>query len=153
MQLAASRPRELTKDDAGVKIEQWGKSHWSTFAYLETLCVDFSDGVARPDLARVSANLNRHPGLVGTTPFGTVLDGSDYGIMLADGKTLPGPEYDEWDCIYDMECYGLLTSGGTGINPEYRLTDLGAAVVAQLRKHKAQGGKFGNFRVDLDSLT
>lgn len=73
------------------------------------------------------------------------LDGAQYGIRLKGGVTLPGPDYDEWDCLNDMEEAGLIVDVGTGINPAYRMTEKGCDVAARLRKHKAMGGQYAEF--------
>ena len=39
-------------------------------------------------------------------------DGACFGIRLAGGVTLPGPDYNEWDCLADAEHEGLITSVG-----------------------------------------
>ena len=129
-----------------VPIEEWGRDHWSTFAYIETLCVDGHDGIGIPDLHRIQCNPARHPGLVTFGLLGTVNDGSAYAIRLADGEEIPGPDYDEWDCIDDMKAEQLLTAVGTGIHPAHLLTERGKMVAGQLRSHKASGGNWATFR-------
>ena len=149
------RPQPKTADEnngePGIEMSRWGKDHWSVFAYIESLCVDYPDGIARPDRRRMQTNPARHPGLVGVMTVGTVLDATEYGIRLAGGKELPGAYYDEWDCIDDLEWYGLVRSMGTGINPEYRMTEKGMCMAAQLRTHKANGGQYANFTPDLEA--
>ena len=66
-----------------------------------------------------------------------------------DGTELPGPDYDEWDCLEDAEAEGLIENVGTGINPIYRMTDRGNEVAGLLRSHKSNGGSFSNFKYDL----
>lgn len=44
-----------------VPVEKFGKDHWSTFAYIETRCVDYK-GV--PDRDHMRCDVDRHPGLV-----------------------------------------------------------------------------------------
>ena len=130
-----------------IELGRWGKDHWSTFAYIEHLCVESLDNIGRPQLNRIQANANRHPGLVVQSLHGTLLDGSNYGIRLAGGDELPGPDYDEWDCIDDMEREGLLEQVGTGIHPEFKLTEHGRKVAGLLRSHKSRGKSFGTFRM------
>lgn len=127
-----------------IPMTEWGKDHWSVFAYIENRCVDAIGGIGRPDLRHVQCNVNRHPGLVSYSLLGSPHDGADHGIRLKD-RELPGPDYDEWDCIDDMEHAGLLEHVGTGINPAYKMTPLGSEVIAALRKHKANGGNFASF--------
>ena len=132
---AVNPPRPDPK--GGIPMRQWGKDHWSVFAYIETLCVDSPYG--RPDPRRIQANTNRHPFM------GSLGGGEEHGIRLAGGRELPGPDYDEWDCIDDLERHGLVENKGTGINPLYMMTGKGSKMAGELRAHKARGGMFYNF--------
>ena len=84
-----------------IPIEQWGRDHWSTFTYIETVCVEIVIGI--PGRRKIQTNHNRHPRLIHFHSHASELDGARYGIRLKDGVTLPGPDYDEWDCLDDME--------------------------------------------------
>ena len=120
-----------------IELTRWGKDHWCTFAYVETCCVD-SHG--RPNAHRVQTNHARHPFM------GNPFDGEKYSIRLANGEELPGEDYDEWDCLDDMEAYGLLENLGTEINRQYRLTHVGKLIAGQLRGHKADGKNYATFQ-------
>ena len=145
----AEAPDELTPADAGVPIEKWGKDHWSVLLYIESICVDGVKGIGKPDLRRIQANLNRHPGLlVNMDVDGTPMDGAKYGIRLAGGKELPGPDYDEWDCVRDLECYGLVESLGTGVNPLFKMTERGNGLAADIRKWRTGGGTLATFHTE-----
>ena len=141
----AETPDGLTPADAGVPIEKWGKDHWSVFMYVESICVNSTDGIGSPDHRRIQTNHNRHPEKRNNN-YHSSPDGADFGIRLNDGTELPGPDYDEWDCIRDLECYGFLRDIGTGIRPLYRITEKGNALAAALRKHKTGGGMLVDFR-------
>ena len=136
-----------------IEMARWGRDHWSVFAYVEHLCVNGvggKPGYGVPDLRRIQANLNRHSELTSADPiFGTPHDGAAYGIRLGDGTELPGPDYDEWDCLEDAEREGLIENVGTGIHPVFRMTDLGNEVAGLLRSHKANGGSLSTFKHDL----
>ena len=145
---------KLTLDTEGIPIGLWGKDHWSTLAYIETICVENRDGLGMPKPAKIQTNLNRHPELafMSVTPFGSQLNGEQYGIRLAGGVELPGTDYDEWDCIEDMcKAHLVLDVGFTG-SPAFRLTALGSAVAAKVRAYKATGGNFGEMRMSADDL-
>ena len=131
-----------------VPIEKWGRDHWSTFAYIETLCVEGSDAIGVPSLQKMQCNADRHPELATFGLLGTFNDGSAYAIRLADGEEIPGPDYDDWDCVDDMEAEQLLVRVGTGVHPAYTLTDRGKMIAGQLRSHKASGGNWATFRWD-----
>ena len=71
-----------------IPMSKWGKDHWSTFAYLETLAVDGGKGGwAIPEKARMRTNKKRHPHLLGSTGFSSdALNGSKYPTRLKDGN-------------------------------------------------------------------
>jgi hypothetical protein len=117
-----------------IPIKRWGKDHWSTFAYLETRCVDHDGDIDRHHL-RVDAL--RHPGL------GHCVWSTDYPTRLKGGDTIT--PHDDVDCIEDMVAAGLVEWGGSGVNPSISLTALGLMVANALRNHKASGGSFGSF--------
>lgn len=124
-----------------IPMKDWGRDHWGVFLYIEDVCVN-RRGV--PDLRRIQANENRHPGLMGITPAGTFLDGAKFGIRLAGGRELPGPDYDEWDCIDDLEREGLIEEVGTILHPLFKMTEKGNKIASKRRVDKANAlhGKF-----------
>lgn len=128
-----------------VAMKQFGKDHWSTFAYIETRCVDYK-GVL--DRAHMRCNENRHPGLCdfrkptwnpqhGTRLYGYFEDRNNPDLSIA--------EHDDWDCVDDLEAAGLIEIGGTGIHPVFTLTELGNKIASQLRIHKSKGNHFATF--------
>jgi hypothetical protein len=129
-----------------IPMSQFGRDHWSVFAYIETLCVD-NKGV--PDHDRMRTNPKTHPGLVG--PRIAIMKRSwkpEYGSRLrghAIDKPVQRLNHDDWDCADDLVAAGLIESNGTGINPWFTLTKTGLAIAAALRQHKASGGSFSNF--------
>lgn len=133
-----------------VPITFWGRDHWSTLAYLETLAVDHK-GIATPARNKMRCSAERRPGLVGWT-VGGLLDGGRYATRLKGANGEPEWEnrreladHDDWDCVEDAVAAGLLIEGGTGIHPHYQFTSLGLRVAGELRAHKANGGQFHNF--------
>jgi len=118
-----------------VPVKSWGIDHWSTFAYLETLCVDY-DG--RIDRCRMRCSSKRHPGYV------HMASSTQYPTRLKSGFELY--DHDDYDCITDMVRFGLVTWTYTGINPGVvALTDKGMQLAARLRSHKMNGGQFADF--------
>ena len=126
-----------------IPMSRWGKDHWSTLAYLETLAVE-KKGLAIPVKARMRTNEIRHPHLRGTLPMdmGGALNGSSYPTRLKDGEV---KEHDDWDCVDDAVEEGLVEDVGTGLNRAYKFTKLGKQVMAKLRQHKMDGGNFPDF--------
>lgn len=123
---------ELPRDPVPPKF--FGKDHWSTFAYLETRCVDYE---GRPDNRHMRCDPRRHPGL------SHIKWNGDYPTRLFGMVELP--KHDDWDCVDDLVAAGLMELDGTGIHPVVKLTNLGHTVAAALRKHKAAGKNFSDF--------
>jgi hypothetical protein len=117
-----------------VEIRDFGRDHWSLFGYIETVCVDH-EGV--PELWRLRCNAQTHPALVGAHTGGR--------FYPTRTRTQEIPGHDDWDCADDLEAAGLILVGGTGINPIFRMTDLGLRLAGELRFHKARGGTFSTF--------
>ena len=122
-----------------IPMNLWGKDHWSTFAYIECICVD-NKGV--PSLDRMRCDPDAHPGL---TNRGNLHNDKKYPTRLTGGQEVF--DHDDWSCVEDMEREELLTWEGTGINPFFVMTKKGMEVAAKLREHKANGGNFSNFKL------
>lgn len=124
----------VTPTHAIIPLSRWGKDHWSTLLYLETVVVDH-DG--RPKREKMRCDAEVHP------VYAHIATGK-YPTRLNDGVELAA--HDDWNCVDDMEAAGLLTLGGTGLNPKVSLTEFGWQTVHRLRRHVADGGKSGEFR-------
>ena len=127
-----------------IPMSKWGKDHWSTLAYLETLAVERS-GLAIPENARMRTNEIRHPHLLGTGFMVGSMGGSKYPTKLKEGEV---KGHDDWDCVDDAIEEGLIEDVGTGLNRAYKFTKLGKEVMAKLRQFKMDGGSFGGFVFD-----
>lgn len=129
-----------------VPLVSFGKDHWSTFAYVETRCVDHK-GVL--DNNHMRTDQERHPALVGPRIPNMDGLGKRYPTRLRWNERLGRCDHlenhDDWDCVDDLEAVGLLEWKGTGINPMFKLTPLGAEIAGQLRRHKAMGKNFCEF--------
>ncbi len=126
-----------------VPVIRFGKDHWSTFAYIETCCVDNG---GRVDLRRMRCNPERHPGLAGLSVMGMNRAWEPrWGTRLKEGIVA---DHDDHDCADDLEAAGLLENIGSGINPAFRLTAEGFQAAGLLRQHKAAGGSFSTFTYD-----
>ena len=132
-----------------IPITRWGQDHWSTLAYLETRVVNGKGYIDNPRM-RCNPRLHRH--FAAVDPFTSVpYDGSKYPTRLKDGEI---ERHDDWSCLEDMVAAGLLTAqwrvcyrGAMFGNSEARVTftATGQALAAQLRAHKAGGGKWSDF--------
>lgn len=129
-----------------VKLEEFGKDHWSTFAFIETRCVDHK---GQPDLDRMRCNTKRHPGLIGAVVnrFGNAKWKPEYSTRLKGHFQTPNQinGHDDHDVADDLALAGLIEVRGTGIHPWYKMTKLGTQVASMLREHKAKGGNFADF--------
>jgi hypothetical protein len=110
---------------------QFGRDHWSMFAYIECRCVD-NQGILNKRHLRLEGRT--YP----TRLFGYFKDKTNPVLSINNHSDL--------DCADDLEDVGLIENDGTRFNRVYSLTKYGHKVVAQLRKHKASGGCFANFK-------
>lgn len=144
-------------------IDQWGKDHWSAFAYIETRCVD-NKGVLKN--ANMRTHAGRHP-LFMARGFGTPGDGSRYPTIHKGGELT---DHDDWDCLYDIVQMGLLVIvqpkddalwdvpvGSRGpiqyqgripmkeLKVKVKLTAAGSQIAGELRAHKAKQRTYQEF--------
>lgn len=144
-------------------INQWGKDHWSTLAYIESRCVDHK-GVLKN--ANMRTHAVRHP-LLMARGFGSPGDGSQYPTRYKRGQL---DNHDDWDCLDDMVRAGLITVvrpkddalwdvpfGARGpityqgrtqtkaLEVKVKLTTLGHQVAGELRAHLATTHRSGMF--------
>jgi hypothetical protein len=115
-------------------LADFGRDHWSTFAYLEIRCVDHG-GVPKKE------NMRCLDGRHTFQAHGHDATGSP--TRLRGDRVIH--HHDDWDCLDDLEQEGLIESLGTAVSPRYRLTDRGREIASQLRAHKADGGSFSTF--------
>ncbi|MBI2020098.1 hypothetical protein HYS94_01630 [Candidatus Daviesbacteria bacterium] len=150
-----------------IEMNRWGKDHWGTLAYAETCSVEGQ----HLHLERMRCDPTRHPLLASSR---ITYGATKYPTYLKD-EVLQS-NHDDWDCLYDAACEGLITLHGFpedfvinivpgkrgqifpnvkrkknslgyewGGKPVVKFTELGFKVIAELRKHKANGGSFGTF--------
>lgn len=161
--------------EIAIPVEQWGKDHWSTFAYLETLLVDAPGKNAIVHPSRMRTDGGRHP-LFTDRRHSAQTDRSCYPTRLRNGEL---SRHDDWDCLWDACVAGFLelplwtreeTSyyfeiprGSRGSLKMYdgefprdipipvpvtiRATEEGIRVAGLLRGHKAKGGNFAEFKL------
>jgi hypothetical protein len=153
-------------DDGYVSVALFGKDHWSVLAYTETVMVECAGFEVGTD-ARMRA-CRRHfrvlhegcpaPRRAESTRKMAMVMESQHGTILADGSMIEG--HDDWHCLQDLAEAGFLLAGthpasaadiepGTTLN----LSSLGREATNQLRKHKADGGTFGNFKFSPESTS
>jgi len=140
-----------------IKIEQFGKDHWSLLAYVEYRAVNHN-GLLDKSHLRI-----KNPVVANSTPYpipaqewkeewGTRL----FGYWNKDGTTnqsLKLGDHDDLDCLDDLEEAGLIKNFGTGLNPASKLTKFGAMVMSELNLHKQNGGNFSEFVNSIEKLS
>lgn len=150
-----------------VPMSEWGRDHWSTFAYLETRAVDHKGYL---DCRQMRGGF-----------YGRPDDGTKYPTRLrgyGEDNSRKVDGHNDYDCVADMIAEGLVephdeTTGAKGrvpmkvqwnrthrgsngrFRPEnwrakyethrFRLTPKGSVIAGQLRAHKAAGGNFATF--------
>ena len=131
------------------KIQQFGKDHWSLFAYIGTRVSDYG---GRLDLVHLRI---KNP-VLQQNRLGTMMWKPEYGTRLKgywnkDGSTnqsLLILDHDDYDCLDDLEEAELIKSFGTGLNPVYKLTKFGAEVHSKLLLHKQAKKNFSDFELN-----
>ncbi|MCA3266954.1 MAG: hypothetical protein ING19_12900 [Azospirillum sp.] len=145
-----------------VPPEAWGKDHFSTLAYAETVMVEFGFFEVGND-CRMRQNRRHTRVLAGSKPkraagpkINVAMD-PKYGSILKDGTYIPS--HDDWNCIQDLAAGGILKAKGKKadqgpeiVEPKTKLilTDLGARLVNDIRRHKRENGSFGHYAIDTE---
>jgi len=141
--------------DEYISMAKWGKDHWSTLAYLETVeveCGGFQvgfDGRMRQGRRnfRVMSQECPKPKRPSKCPRPQDAEpmGREDGTRLNDGTVVEG--HDDWYCVQDIAMESLFTTGVDSVEPGsiLHLSKRGWDVVNALRKHKAGGGNYASF--------
>ncbi len=137
LKITVAQPTNQATGKPSVEVSQWGKDHWTTFAYLEHRAVEKNGAI---DNERMRCDPKRHPGLANSA---NRMFNKTYPTILKDGSEKHN--HDDWDCFEDLIAMGLVTWEGTGIHPVVKFTDKGFLMASRLRTHKANGGSFKNF--------
>ena len=140
----------MSVGNVGIEMSRWGSSHWSVFDHIVMLCDCSHDGIGKPDGRNIQTNRNRHPGL-GNWDCGAP-NGEKFGIRLAGGVEINGPDYDEWDCMVDLDNGGLVENVSVGADPMYVMTKAGIEMASRLKAHTAAGGAYHDFSVSMEAI-
>lgn len=131
-----------------VPMEKWGKDHWSTLAYLETVVVDHRGRIDNRKM-RTDPRLHRE---FYSQPPGMSISESGYPTRLKDGEKLE--DHDDWSCLEDMVKKGLVRAwfcekkSDSFFDKSFarvELTEFGWRVAHSLRRHRASGKKYAEF--------
>lgn len=138
-------------------VERFGKDHWSLLAYVESCCVDGTNGQGQLRRDPMRCNPQNHRMVAGPYSHGDLWE-QRYSTRLAGFFESPDrndPEkaiaaglqlrdHDDWDCLDDLEAAGFIEVRSL-VNGYVSMTDKGREVAARLRAHKAGGGMFAHF--------
>lgn len=118
-------------------VSVWGKDHWDTLLYVESVCVDSftteNFGQVEPDRMR-SGPENRT--LASATAVANGAVSGRYPTRLLGTQVLEG--HDDWDCLADMEEAGMVEIISLAVG-QVRMTDRGHACSAAVRVARAKG--------------
>jgi hypothetical protein len=146
----------FTRDDY-LPPSTWGKDHWSTLAYAETVmteCGGFQLGLdPRMRMSRKTYRVmsdcpspKRHSSTLNLLRATRPLEPGD-GTRLKDSSTVSG--HDDYACLEDMAQLGFFDLGPVGFKAgkTLRLSELGRKVTSALRSHKQDGHNFADFQL------
>lgn len=134
-----AEPSEPSVQRDPVSVIDFGRDHYSTLLYIESVCVD-RGGI--PEAPRMRCDRDRHP------QFAHLPDemGPCSPTRLANGRTLA--HHDDWDCALDMELAGWIEpfggpQFGAGALPTFRLTHSGWQAAHNQRRARAEASQRG----------
>jgi hypothetical protein len=147
-----------TLDDI-ISIDQFGRDHWSTLAYIDCVMIDCAGFQVGFDARmrqgrrhyRVMHEECPRPKRVGISTAALVMD-LEHSTVLRDGSKVAG--HDDWHCVQDLATAGIFTARVEDIQPgeTLHLSDFGRALANDLRAHKASGGSWKDFVPSLAAL-
>lgn len=147
--------------DEMIPMSLWGRDHWSTLAYAETVMVDCGGFQVGLDARmrhhrrhyRVMSELCKRPMRAGgNRSMPIVMDPEKHRTRLNDGSEVA--KHDDWSCIQDMAAEGLFTVPADEIEPGVvlRLSPLGQKVAQWVRAQKMAEVSFGQMRAHRDQF-
>ncbi len=138
----------------------FGKDHWSTLAYAETVMVDMNgfqiglDAHMRSNRRNYRVMLSECPKPKRVRQTGSLAVAStaaEHGTRLRDGMVIAG--HDDWSCVQDLAAAGYFRIGDKVITDEdvqpcatLHLSEKGRRILNELREHKSNGGTFSDFQ-------
>lgn len=150
--------RHHAPDDL-IGVRYWGKDHYSTLAYVETVMVDCGGFQIGAD-PRMRSNRRHYRVMIEGCRKPRRANGASADMCqvmeprhtsyLRHGAT--SENHDDWCCIQDMAYAGFFTVSAEDIEPSAVLhfSDLGRAAATALREFKAAGGTFSAFELPAD---
>lgn len=147
------RVKVETWDKQTVPMDRWGKDHWTTLLYLETVCVDHR-GKIEPLKMRTSRRNSRLAGklhgethIMGKDEYPTRLKPTQVERAEFDRVDLVGG-HDDWECMNDMADLGLLAfkiknerNSNYPLQVTIEMLPLGRKYVAEARERREETGR------------
>jgi hypothetical protein len=143
----------VTKDEY-IDPSLFGRDHWSTLAYVESVMTDCA-GFQMGNDPRMRANRRNYrvmnevprPKRVKNLSVTNHPMMPDDGSRLNDGQVVRG--HDDWNCIEDFAALGFfdVSAGALDAGVTLKFSALGKTVAAALRQHKQDGGQLEQFRM------
>lgn len=142
-------PYKVESNADYIPMEDWGKDHWSTLAYIETREVDYKGLL---DNKHMRCNPRLHRTFADKQMLASEILTKEYPTHLKNKEEVH--KHDDWSCIEDMMAEGLVELYWTTKYPtesfgsdvaKIKLTENGLVVAAKLRAYKAKGGNFAAF--------
>lgn len=136
-----------------VPMERWGKDHWTTLLYLETVAVDRRGEVEAEKMRtakrnwRLAGRVHGEANIMGKDQYPTRLkpiqaERADFdSVELCDG-------HDDWECLHDAADLGLLEfsiederNRNYPLQVTVKMTDLGRKHAGEARKRREETGR------------
>lgn len=138
-----------------VSSERFGKDHWSLLHYIQSCCVNGTNGIGRLSPSRMRCNPETHAFLSNGLPwkdeYSTRLFGffnlenkKDIQNAVTSGVLLLG--HDDWDCIQDFIDAGYIELLSIP-NQQLRFLKKGSDIFSLLSEHKLSGKNFASFQL------
>ena len=142
--------------DDYIPIELFGKDHWSTLAYVETVMTDIGGfQIGRDPKMRSNRRNFRVMAEECPSPYRAVNKVSHPGVVMQDhhstilknGQVVKG--HDDWSCLQDLANAAFFDTNAYDIQPDtvIKLSTYGRTIANQLREFKSNGGSFKEFQI------
>jgi hypothetical protein len=142
-------------EDDYIPGSYWGRDHWTTLAYIETVMTDLAGFQVGADPRMKS---NRRNFRVMSQQCAKPKRASNQGCAMAlvmepqhatklnDGQQIPN--HDDWACVQDMAAEGLFVQAPHEVEPRVILqfSEKGNKIANALREFRRGGGKMADFR-------
>lgn len=109
-----------------INKKKFGRDHWSLLVYVESRCVD--------SFGSLDERHMRDKHRSGWRP--------EWSTRIKSGSIVP--EHDDFDCLLDLHTSGYIIHE----NNKYILTDEGYRVAGLIRRNRAEGRNYSEFKLE-----